>query len=240
MAADRLAILLDVSVARQLRRRPFAVVVAAVAAAGLSLSGCAAGQQAQTAEQTSVVDGSGFQAGQLLMRDVGVVPPTGASYAAGSTAALEGVLINNGRRPDQLVSVSSPDADQVDFFPDGVTALLALPTGRSSAAAAAVSPTTTSPPTTPVPTDSATAAGSAPPPITAIPVAADESVSIGYDNSSYQIVLVGLKAALYPAQTVTLTFTFAGGGSVTTQVAVKLPVDATRATPTVDTGKQGE
>lgn len=110
---------------------------AAVAATALALTGCAAGQQAQTAEQTSVVDGTAFQAGTIDLRDVGLRAPGAAAYAKGSSAFLEGVMINGGRSTDDLVSVSSPQATGVELYSDGVTALIGLAPSPSTRATAA-------------------------------------------------------------------------------------------------------
>lgn len=84
----------------------------------LTLSGCGAGQQAQTANQVTASGGSAASVGSLMVRDAqfawsGPVPGD-AVHPAGSDAALQ-VSIVNEESPglddsDRLVAVSSPVA----------------------------------------------------------------------------------------------------------------------------------
>lgn len=120
------------------------VLVGTLAAVAVAVSGCAAGQQAQTVEQTSVVDGVGFQAGMVDLRDVGLRAPSGSSYAAGGNGYLQGVIINNARAEDELVSVTSNVADSVEIFANGVDAVSGLaptPTATASSSSAGASDT---------------------------------------------------------------------------------------------------
>ena len=165
-----------VSASSSLRRRPLLGVAGAVAVAVLTVSGCSAGQNAQTVEQTSVVDGTGFEAGAVALRDVGLRAPSGASYAEGDTAYLEGFVVNQNSAEDQLVSVSSPLAGSVEIYADGVSAFLgtqpsssasSTATGSSSSPSEGATPSEGASPTdgaTPTvgatPTDGATATGS--------------------------------------------------------------------------------
>nr|MBA3800679.1 hypothetical protein [Geodermatophilaceae bacterium] len=61
-----------------------AVAMAAVA----TVSGCSAGQVTQTSTQVATVNGSSANIGQLALRDIRILYPSGGSYAAGSTAQL--------------------------------------------------------------------------------------------------------------------------------------------------------
>ncbi|MHA3700777.1 hypothetical protein ACXR2U_01220 [Jatrophihabitans sp. YIM 134969] len=120
-------------VSADVRRRRLLGLAAAVAATALTVSGCAAGQDAQTVEQTSVVDGTAFEAGAVNLRDVGVRAPVGPSYAAGANAALQGLMVNTARDEDRLVSITTPAADSVVFYSDGLSAVLGTaPTGSAS------------------------------------------------------------------------------------------------------------
>ena len=71
-----------------------------------------------------------------------------------------------------------------------------------------------------------------------IDLATNQSVQFGYGNDEPAIVLLGLKQAIFPAQSFELTFTFANGGSVTAIVSVKLPVDSSLDAPTVNTEEE--
>lgn len=84
----------------------------------LTLSGCGAGQQAQTANQVTASGGSAASVGSLMVRDAQFAwsdpVPGGAVYPAGSDAALQ-VSIVNEKSPglddgDRLVAVTSPVA----------------------------------------------------------------------------------------------------------------------------------
>lgn len=90
----------------------------AVALTGvLALSGCGTGQLAQTANQTSAVNGVSAQQGEVLIRDARIAYPPRSSeavlYPAGGSAPLELTLLNTGSVPDRLVRVSSPGAPAV-------------------------------------------------------------------------------------------------------------------------------
>lgn len=77
-------------------------------AAGLLLSACAAGKQAQTVQETPVNDANDANAGMIAVRALAVRPPSGNFYAKGSSAQLQLVLVNDGSKPDVLTSITSP------------------------------------------------------------------------------------------------------------------------------------
>lgn len=107
-------------------------LLVAVSLAAL-LSGCSAGQVAQTAEQRSNVDGANVDIGDIALRDVALEYPEGGLYEAGDDARLQFVVVNrNALEPDTLMSVSSeaftqvesdeveiPDNGSVEFRGDG-------------------------------------------------------------------------------------------------------------------------
>jgi copper(I)-binding protein len=95
-----------------------------VAAAGalLALTACAAGEHAQTAEETPVVDGVAADAGSMALRAVTVVPPPVGSYAKGTNAPLQLVIVNDSRTDDQLVRVTTPVAGSVRLFANSSSA----------------------------------------------------------------------------------------------------------------------
>jgi copper(I)-binding protein len=86
-------------------------LVAAAVTVSAALSGCGAGQRAQTANEFSVVDGAAANVGAMAIRNAGVSSPTTAvGYAAGSSVTLSMTVANNGDGSDTLVSVTTPDA----------------------------------------------------------------------------------------------------------------------------------
>jgi copper(I)-binding protein len=117
-AHQRLARLPNVS-SRRVRVR---VGVTAAAAAILALGGCAAGQHAQTAEETPVVDGVAADAGPMALRAVTVSPPLSGSYPKGGNAPLQLVIANDSRIDDRLVRVTTPVAGEVRMFANSTTA----------------------------------------------------------------------------------------------------------------------
>jgi hypothetical protein len=46
---------------------------------------------------------------------------------------------------------------------------------------------------------------------------------VGYDDDSASAILTGLTTALFPAQSVPVTFTFASGIQISVQLPVRLP-----------------
>ncbi len=102
--------------ARRTRLRLIATV-AATAAAAIVLAGCGAGQKAGTADEVPVVDGVSANIGDIQVRAASVVQPDGPSYAAGSDARLELIIINNGAQADALTGVTTSQAKSTAFFP---------------------------------------------------------------------------------------------------------------------------
>jgi len=85
-----------------------AVAMAAVAA----VTGCSAGQVTQTSTQVATVNGSSANVGQLALRDIRILYPSGGTYAAGSTAQLVLAVANQGLAEDTLIEVTG------EFFDD--------------------------------------------------------------------------------------------------------------------------
>ena len=227
---------------KHLRFNRATTIGAGLIAASLALSGCANGQQAQTANETSVVDGVGTTVGAIDIRDASVVSPSGPSYGVGSNALLQMSLINNAGTDDSLVSVTSSAAKQVLLFPNlRATVPRIGPSSSGSAAggsaAATPSSSTTGTGTAPsTPSTGSSANGSsatdAPTPtastapVDSLDLPAGGVVRIGNTSSSKVIQLSGLTSALFPAMTIRLTFTFAKAGAVTLVMAVRLSSNA--------------
>jgi copper(I)-binding protein len=119
---------------------------AALAAAGLALAltGCAAGQLAQTAYENSTVDGATGGVGTILLRDITIAFPDSGRYVKGDSAQLKLNIVNNGDQDDQLTDVRTGVATSVLVSSKAVTAPgasdTALPSGTGT-------PTITAPPT---------------------------------------------------------------------------------------------
>lgn len=96
-----------------------ALALATVAA----LTGCSAGQVTQTSRQASTVNGASADVGELALRDIRILYPSGGTYAEGGTAELVLVVVNQGLDRDRLVDVTG------DFF-----AAAAVPTDSEEAA----------------------------------------------------------------------------------------------------------
>lgn len=81
--------------------------------AGLLLSGCAAGQVSQTAQEVAAIDGGNATVGDVGVRNALLATPDAANYARGSDVKLLMVLSNDGFAADTLTSISSPAASAV-------------------------------------------------------------------------------------------------------------------------------
>jgi copper(I)-binding protein len=250
------------SVANELPGRSGAIrrftAAAAIAVSGaLLIAGCAAGQDTQTTNQRPPIDGASTDAGSISIRTAAVAASdTGDSYAKGSDAKLQLVIINNGPQQVQLQSVSSPVAGSAQVSSTGVNETTssgltssatesaspaasgsATPSGTAGAVTTAnarsSSPATTGSATasatasaseTPSPSESASTPANAP-----ISIPAGGSVQVGFSPVGPNVILSGLTAELYPAQTVPVTFTFSDGTTVTLDVPVALPSSAASA-----------
>ena len=196
-------------------RRRLSIALAAAAVGATLLTGCAAGQHAQTAAEIPVADGALADSGTIGIRNAGVLAPQGANYAPGGDASLQMVIINNGTANDKLTSVSSGDAG---------AAMISL-TGASQSSGSGSA------------TDSSSASSSATS-ASAITIPANSSVQVGYSDTGASITLTGLTMALYPAQSVPVTLTFASGATITATLPVKLSPSAASA-PTIDVSPSG-
>ena len=99
---------------RSRRRARVAVVVAVLAAAPLA-GGCAAGNDAQTLKEFTVIDGVNADLGELRVRNVHVEAPPEGIYSEGGDAPVYGAVVNIGTSDDRLVGVSSSAAQSADL-----------------------------------------------------------------------------------------------------------------------------
>ncbi len=81
--------------------------------AALVISGCAAGQVAQTAQQVAAIDGANGTVGELGVRDVRLAPTEDYKYEAGADIPVKLWLSNASLTADTLTGVSTEMADEV-------------------------------------------------------------------------------------------------------------------------------
>lgn len=228
--------------------RRLGTAVGCGAAGVLLVTGCAAGQHAQTVAQTPSIDGVQAQAGNIAIRAAGIAAPSsGASYAKGSDAPLRMVLINQGITPDKLVSVSSPAAGNVQISAGSSSSASGSSPSASASESSSVSASpsasgsaTGSPSASGSATGSPSASGSASATgsssgsqSTPIELGGRQAVQIGIGSGGPTVTLTGLTTELFPSQPVPVTFTFASGASVTVTMAVQLTSEVPSAPPTV-------
>lgn len=97
------------------RRRPLVAVLAVGLAAVLTVSGCAAGQVSQTADQVAAIDGANATVGEIGIRNALLQTPAGPKWAAGSDVTLLFWLTNDGKLPDTLTQVTAAGATSVEI-----------------------------------------------------------------------------------------------------------------------------
>ncbi len=102
-------------------RSPRRVLVPVVMAAVLALSGCAAGQISQTADQVAAIDGANGTIGYMSVLNVVLAPTSNAAYPKGADAPLQLWLSNTGIQPDQLSGISTTAAASVQI--NGIKAI---------------------------------------------------------------------------------------------------------------------
>jgi hypothetical protein len=192
------------------------VALVALSAAVLTAA-CAAGQQAQTANEKPSIDGTQGSVGSIQLDNVALHTPPSNSYAAGDSVPMSVYIANNGTTADTLTGVTS-----TAFTGWSVVATSSVPTGSASASA---SPSGLGAPPA---STSASAPASGP----AQQVGAGLAVGLGQTNldgdgkgSDETLLLTGLadkSSPLYPGMTVKVTFTFAKAGQTTLTVPVRI------------------
>ena len=105
--------------ARPPRRALARTTMALVAAAALTVSGCAAGQVSQSANQVAAVDGANGAIGDLTVLNARLAPTEREKYPAGSDARVLLWISNGSINPDTLTGVSTPVAQSVKISGGG-------------------------------------------------------------------------------------------------------------------------
>jgi copper(I)-binding protein len=230
------------------------VLAAVVAAGGVLLAGCGAGQQAQTSEEIPTIDGNYAQAGSLALRDITLAYPTGGVYRRGAAGRLDFVVVNESPQSDALVEVRTDAAERATFAATGAAeagdaaATSSAPTGSASPSASGSATPSASGSATPsgsgtpsegaTPSASPTPAEPSPSPPSRIDIPGNSLVA--FRDAGPAVTLEGLTRPLRPAEVVSVTFVFERGGSVTVPVAVAVPEGEVEPAPTVPAEGGGE
>ncbi|WP_406040082.1 hypothetical protein OG799_30440 [Micromonospora sp. NBC_00898] len=215
------------------------------AAASLLLSGCGAGQVAETAKKIPSVQGVNVQTSDNLykVRGLYVQYPGAGGYQAGGTAPLNVVIYNDSKTP-VTVTVTTDSAREIVLAGSTQGGAEASPSGSPTEPASA-SPTATDPSASPSQSIGASGSASASPSASesasASPSAsASESApsgqparleipALGYvqllaTGPGQRLQLVGLKDKLLPGQQVNLVFDFGNGKTVKAAAPIGVPL----------------
>ncbi|MGW4089907.1 hypothetical protein [Nocardia sp. NPDC004750] len=224
-------------------RRRMVTVAALAAGAAIALSGCGAGQIAQTAEQVAAVNGNHADVGRIALRNVHIVYPsegsTAYNNAKGGKALIALSIINNSESvPDELTSITT-DLGTVKITPASGKSVVEIPPQQTVVAASQpvkreAAPTTTSA----APTTSAAAPTSAPRSATPTTTAGSHGSPAAAEDPEANPILIeitGLTKDIVPGLTYNVSFNFKQNGTVQVQV----PVDAGQHTERHESDKSG-
>lgn len=227
---------------------------AALALAGLALTGCGAGQEAQTSEKAPAVDGVHIDAGPLALRDLHVGFGEPGGYPAGGAAPLRVWIANDGDETIVLEGVTSPAAEVVTLVnPEGATGPTEIPPGAAPATpdgdpaepteepagegdatagpdagasgTPGASPTAGGETASPTAEPDETAAQQSGERDFAIEIAPGAEVNLTPEAGSF-LLLEGLKEDLTAAMDTEVVFVFSNGETVTAQLPMGEPDDA--------------
>jgi hypothetical protein len=172
---------------------------------------CAAGQQAQTANEKPSIDGTQGSVGSIQLSNVALRTPPTNSYPSGSSVPMSVYISNSGQSGDTLTSVTSTEFSGWDVVPTE-----SVQTSAPASPSTAPSSSTASAPTSGRPQQ----------------IGAGLAVGFGLTNltasgggSTDTVLLTGLaskSAPLYPGMSVKVTFTFAKAGQTTLTVPVQI------------------
>lgn len=219
--------------------------IAPAVAAGLAalLVGCGAGQVTQTDSMEPAVNGNRATVGDIALRDVVVAFPDSGDYEAGDDAPLLLTIVNVGEGTDELLSVSSPAAEDVELTGD-----TNLPSRMSLQVLMPDEVTTSTPETTetsipdesietPSPPAETGEQSASPPPESdqepTVTGTADPDAGSELENQigTMSIVLTGLVQDLPIGRNVPVTFVFAKAGQITVNLPIASPTTARQDPP---------
>lgn len=171
-----------------------------VLAAAALTAACAAGQQAQTSNESPSLDGTSGSVGAIRLGGVALHTPPDSAYQAGMTVPMSIHIANSSASPDTLVNVTSSAFSGWDVVPTPSVQITPAAGATASGAPQQIGP------------GAAVSLGM-------------RDLSTNGTGSAETLVLRGLAkqaAPLYPGQAVRVTFTFAKAGQTTLTVPVKL------------------
>lgn len=232
---------------RQIR----AVLVIGAVVGSLALSGCAAGQIAQTANQKNNGGGADVTTNGILIRAAAIpfgdAPQGAAVYPTGSSAPVSMRVINTTPQDDRLVSASSPVAASVQIsgqsdLPAGVSMVVGGVAGTAGQTEPGATEAPEEPPLdatlAPVPGETAAPTGSAQEPSDASPTGSaspsGEAPAAGLQSpppiaqimpsTRYaQVVLTGLREDIRAGLSYEIDLTFERAGVVKVALPVAYP-----------------
>ncbi|RKN38846.1 hypothetical protein [Micromonospora endolithica] len=221
-------------------RRAALLLSGMAATTGLLLSGCGAGQVAETANKEPSVQGVNVSAGngEYAVRGLLIEFPGVEGYQAGANATLNAVIYNDSESP-VTVTVTTDSAREVVITGGTPSAIPSAspsqsPSDSPSETAAASASATPSEPASESPSASGSASPSAPPSVIETPAApAGQPARIEIPPLSYvqlnteaqqTLQLIGLDESLRSGQNVFVTFDFGNGASVTGAAPVAVPL----------------
>jgi copper(I)-binding protein len=168
-------------------------------AAALLTSACAAGQLAQTSNERPTIDATNKQIGDIKLQSVAIQAPTGSTkYKAGADAALTVVIVNTGKVPDTLTSITTSAASDWGVYKSAAIATQVESAESSGTASATVG-------------------------AHAVTIQPGEVASFGVPTATGGLLLrkIGSKG-LYAGNSVQITFAFSHAGTGTATVPVQL------------------
>ncbi|MBM0225962.1 hypothetical protein [Micromonospora sp. ATA51] len=204
------------------------------AAASLLLSGCGAGQVAETANKNPSVQGVNVQTSDSLykVRGLYVQYPGAAGYQAGGNALMNVVIYNDSKAP-VTVTVTTDSAREVVLAGSTPSGAQASPS-QSATEPASASPTASDPSASPSRSLGASKSPSASPSASASESAPAgqpariEIPALGYaqltGGNGQRLQVVGLNDKLLPGQQVNLVFDFGNGKTIKTAAPIGVPL----------------
>ncbi|GAB3461059.1 copper chaperone PCu(A)C [Actinophytocola sediminis] len=212
------------------------IVPAVAVSLSALLVGCSAGQVTQTDSIEPAVNGNRGDVGDIALRDTLLAYPESGDYREDDDAPLVLTIVNTGDAADELVSVSSPAAREVELIGDpslpGRTSLHVVVPDESTETTESSAPSDTSTPETSESSETDATDPSAPPSASESP-SATESAELETEIGRMSIVLTGLVQDLPPGRNVPVTFVFANAGQITVNLPIATPTTS-RPDPTDD------
>jgi hypothetical protein len=198
--------------------RRAAALLAGAAAATLLVSGCGAGQIAETAAKASSVPGVNIdsQDGSVAIRNLQVPYPGTKGYPAGGEAPLTMAIYNQTNNPVEVRVTSKPVKDPEAQVVWGRTVVLTRGGTSATGAATTASGTPTAAGATPTASAAAPSGVAGQQAVIEIPALASVTVTTA---STELLKVVGLNDALTPGKSVNLTFEFSNGAPALTVAA---------------------